>query len=62
MDEKEKYILVMGNKSYCEKTNSFQSDENGAKRFDTYSEASAKRKKLYKKIFGNISIKIVHEK
>ena len=61
MDDKEKYILVMGNKSYCEETNSFQGDEKRAKRFDTYSEAASKKKKLYKKIFGNISIKIIHE-
>jgi hypothetical protein len=60
-NDNEKYILVMGNKSYCEATDSFQSDEKAAKRFDTYSEASNKKKKLYKKIFGNISIKIVHE-
>ena len=51
MDGKEKYILVMGNKSYCEESNSFQGDEKLAKRFDTYSEASSKKKKLYKKIF-----------
>ena len=61
MNENEKYILVMGNKSYCEETNDFQSDEKRAKKFDTYGEASKKQKKLYKKVFGNISIKIVHE-
>ena len=51
----------MDNKSYCEETNSFQSDVKLAKRFDTYSEATSKRKKLYKKIYGTISIKIIHE-
>ena len=61
MEDKEKYILVMGNKSYCEETNSFQCNEKLAKRFDAYSEASSKKKKLYKKIFGNISIKVIYE-
>ena len=61
MDSKEKYILIMDNKSYCEETNSFQGDVKLAKRFDTYSEATSKRKKLYKKIYGTISIKIIHE-
>lgn len=61
MEGKEKYILIMGNKSYCEETNSFQNDEKLAKKFDTYSEATSKRKKLYKKIYGSISIKIIHE-
>lgn len=61
MDSKEKYILIMDNKSYCEETNSFQGDVKLAKKFDTYSEATSKRKKLYKKIYGTISIKIIHE-
>ncbi len=59
MNESEKYVLVMGNKSYCEETKSFESDPEKATKYDTYSEASKNKKKLYKKIFGNISIKIV---
>ena len=51
----------MGKKKKKKETNSFQSDEKHAKRFDTYSEAASKKKKLYKKIFGNISIKIIYE-
>jgi hypothetical protein len=51
----------MGNKVYCEESNSFESVEDKKGRlFDTYGEAAKKRQKLYKKIFGNISIKIVH--
>jgi hypothetical protein len=51
----------MGNKVYCEESDSFESVEDKKGRlFDTYGEAAKKRQKLYKKIFGIISIKIVH--
>ena len=53
----------MGTKFYCEETDAFTAtEESKAKYFDTYSDASKKQKKLYKKIFGNISIKVAHEK
>jgi len=57
----EKYVLVMGSKVYCESSNSFESvEDKKGKLFDTYGEAAKKRTKLYKKIFGTISIKIIH--
>ena len=42
----------MGNKVYCESSNSFESvEDKKGKLFDTYGEAAKKRTKLYKKIF-----------
>lgn len=52
----DKYLLTKGKTYYSEESNDFVSDIKKAKRFDTISAATKKKNKLYKKIFGNISI------
>lgn len=52
----DKYLLTKGKTYYSEECNDFVSDIKKAKRFDTMNAATKKRNKLYKKIFGNISI------
>ena len=57
---KELYVLTMGNKYYSDEEKNFVTDLSKATLYDTFSAASKKRNKLYKKIFGNIGIKAVN--
>lgn len=56
----DKYLLTMNNKFYSETTGEFIANESEATKYDTSGAAGKKRRKLYKKVFGNIGIKIVH--
>lgn len=57
----DKYLLTKGKLYYSEEKNDFVEDISEAKRFDTAGAASKKRGKLYKKVFGNISILAISE-
>jgi len=56
----EKYILKLGPKVYNADDNEFVTDVSKATEFDL-SEATKKRRKLMKKVFGNIFMAVVHK-